>query len=172
VRLQAWRWLRLGIGIGVAAQVLLLAGDRFADRLTVPGIARGDIYQHTLGWRALGADIAELARRANAPTVTAARRDDIASLLYYLRAEPRRVLAWPEAGLARDHFQLTRPLADDATEPILLVARCAAPVALADGFATVEPLGSFAVPTGPTMKRDYFAFKLTGRKAGALRSIC
>ena len=172
VRFEAWRWLKLGIGIGVATQVLLLVGDSMADRLTIPGVAKGDIYQHTMGWRALGEEASRLARRIDAPTVVTGRRDDVASLAYYLRNEKRTVLVWPESGTAGDHFQLTRPLTATAAEPVLLITRCAAPAGLADDYTTVEPLGAFQARSGPTTVRNYFAFKLAGRRSLALSRIC
>jgi hypothetical protein len=82
------------------------------------------------------------------------------------------VLAWPESGTISDHFQLTRPLTATAGEPILLITRCAEPVGLADFYATVEPLGPFQVRSGPTTIRNYYAFKLAGRRSLALSRIC
>ena len=82
------------------------------------------------------------------------------------------MLAWPEGGIANDHFQLTRPLTATAGEPILLITRCAAPVGLTGFFATVEPLGPFQAESGPTSARNYYAFKLSGRRQLALSRIC
>lgn len=172
VRFGAWRWLWLGLGIGIVTQVLLLLGDPLADRLTVPGLARGDIYRPTMGWRALGEQAGRLARRIGAKTVVAVGRDDVASLAYYLRDESPTVLAWPSGGIAGDHFQLTRPLTAAAPEPILLITRCAAPVGLSDFYAIVEPLGEFEARSGPTSMRDYRAFKLGGGRSVELSRIC
>jgi 4-amino-4-deoxy-L-arabinose transferase-like glycosyltransferase len=172
VRLKAWRWLKAGIGIGIVTQALLLVGDSMADRLSVPGLAKADIYHPTLGWRALGGEASRLARQIDAPTVATGRRDDVASLVYYLRNEKRLVLAWPESGTISDHFQLTRPLTATAGEPILLITRCAAPVGLTDFYASVEPLGLFQVRSGPSTIRNYYGFKLSGRKPVALSGIC
>jgi hypothetical protein len=172
VRLQAWRWLKVGLAIGIVVQGLLLVGDRMADGLTIPGLAKADIYQPTMGWRALGDEAKEFAHRVDASTVATARRDDVASLVYYLRDEKPVVLAWPESGSVSDHFQMTRPLTATAAEPILLITRCVAPIGLTDAYASVEPLGPFQARSGPTSARNYYAFKLSGRKAGALSKIC
>jgi hypothetical protein len=172
VRFKAWRWLRLGVAIGIAVQAVLLVGDSIADRITIPGIAKADIYQPTMGWRAFGEEVGRLARRINAPTVATVRRDDVASLVYYLRDEKRAVLAWPESGPISDHFQMTRPLSATAGEPILLITRCAEPAGLTDFYATVEPLGPFQVRSGPTTLRNYYAFKLVGRRPINLSGIC
>jgi Dolichyl-phosphate-mannose-protein mannosyltransferase len=170
VRLQAWRWLKIGIGIVV--QALLLVGDSMADRLTIPGLAKADIYQPTMGWRALGDEASRLARQIDAPIIATGRRDDIASLVYYLRNEKRAILAWPESGSVSDHFQMTRPLTATAAEPILLITRCTAPTGLADVYASVEPLGPFQTRSGPTTVRNYYAFKLGGPRPINLSRIC
>jgi hypothetical protein len=172
VRFEAWRWLKVGLGIGIVVQALLLVGDSIADRLSVPGVAKVDIYQPTMGWRALGEDASRLARQTDARTVATGRRDDVASLVYYLRNEKLAVLAWPESGTISDHFQLTRPLTATAREPILLITHCAAPLGLADFYASIEPLGPFQVRSGPTTVRNYYGFKLNGRKPVALSRIC
>jgi 4-amino-4-deoxy-L-arabinose transferase-like glycosyltransferase len=172
VRLEAWRWLKVGLGIGIVVQGLLLVGDRMADHLTVPGLTKADIYQPTMGWRALGEEASRLARQTNAQTVATGRRDDVASLVYYLRNEKLAVLAWPESGTVSDHFQMTRPLSATAGEPIFLITRCAVPVGLADFYASVEPLGPFRARSGPTTFRNYYGFKLSGRKPVALSRIC
>jgi 4-amino-4-deoxy-L-arabinose transferase-like glycosyltransferase len=172
VRLEAWRWLKVGLAIGIVVQGLLLVGDSMADRLTVPGLTKADIYQPTMGWRVLGQEASRLARGIDAPTVATIRRDDVTSLVYYLRDEKRTVLAWPESGIVSDHFQMTRPLTTTAREPVLLITRCAAPAGLADVYASVEPLGSFQVRSGPTTVRNYYAFKLGGRRPINLSRIC
>jgi hypothetical protein len=74
------------------------------------------------------------------------------------------VLAWPQGAVPSHHFELTRPLAVGAAEPILFMTFCQATARLAEYFATVEPLGGFDAPTGPNSKRSYFAFRLAGAK--------
>jgi hypothetical protein len=44
------------------------------------------------------------------------------------------------------------------------VSFCSSAARLAEHYATVEPLGRFETPTGPTSKRGYFAFRLAGVK--------
>src|SRR4051812_46140603 len=47
LRRGAWKWLAFSLGLGVAAQALLVVTDAMATRLHVPGLTRGDIYQRT-----------------------------------------------------------------------------------------------------------------------------
>jgi 4-amino-4-deoxy-L-arabinose transferase-like glycosyltransferase len=165
VRRGAWKWIALSLGIGVLAQVALLAGDAMATRLNLPWLAKGDLYHRTLGWRALGKRAGELARRAGARTIVGDARDDVASLVYYWRDQPELVLSWPRTSVPDHQFDLTRALTTDAPLPILFVSRCAATQRLSAQFESVEPLGSFEAPTGPTSARTYFAFKLGSWRA-------
>jgi hypothetical protein len=166
VRRGAWKWIALSLAIGVAVQAALMAGDALATRLNVPGL--GDLYRRTLGWRALGEHAGQLAHRAGARTIVVEARDDVASLLYYWRDQPEQVLAWPR-GTAPDHqFDITRAFTSAAPMPALFVSRCAATERLSAQFASVEPLGSFDAPTGPTSARTYFAFRLNAPRGAIL----
>jgi 4-amino-4-deoxy-L-arabinose transferase-like glycosyltransferase len=162
IRRRAWTWLALSLGIGVAAQVALVTGDAVATRLNLPGLANGDLYHRTLGWRALGERTGALARQVGAQTIVADARDDVASLAYYWRDQPEQVLSWPRTAEPDHQFDLTRALSDAAPLPILFVSHCASTARLAAQFTSVEPLGNFETPTGPTTARTYFAFKLDG----------
>jgi 4-amino-4-deoxy-L-arabinose transferase-like glycosyltransferase len=170
IRRGAWRWLALSLGIGVFAQALFLVGDALATRLHLPGLANGDVYHRTLGWRALGETAGALARRVGARAIVGEFRDDEASLFYYWRDQPEPILAWQQ-GPAPDHyFDVAHPLTDAAPQPLLFVSRCPATGRLAAQFAKVEPLGRFDTPTGPTSARSYYAFKLEGPR-GPIRPL-
>jgi 4-amino-4-deoxy-L-arabinose transferase-like glycosyltransferase len=170
IRRGAWKWLAASLAIGVTLQVLALAGDAAAKRISVPGLANGDVYHRTLGWRALGERAGTLARRVGARAIVSDQRDEVASLLYYWRDQPEQVLVWPKGLVPDHHFELTRALTDAAPQPILFVSRCPHGGRLAAQFASVEPLGSFEAPTGPTTARTYYAFKLDARQ-GSIRPL-
>jgi hypothetical protein len=162
VRRDAWKWLRLSLGIGVAVQIVLLVGDTIATRLHIPGFANGDVYHRTLGWRSLGEQAGAIAQRVGAKAIVGAERDDEASLLYYWRDKPEPVLAWPTGPVANHQFDITRALTNDTPLPILFVSRCGDGTRLAGQFANVELAGVFGTPTGPTTRRTYYAFRLDG----------
>ena len=164
VRHEAWKWLAASIAIGVIVQAGLLAGDAMATRLHVPLLAKGDIYARTLGWRSLGEQAGHLARRMGARTIVGEWRNDVASMLYYWRDQSEQVLAWPAGPVPEDHFELTRAFTDAAPEPVLFVTHCPLTPRLSVYFSSVEPLGEFRTPTGPTSERIYQAFKLEGRR--------
>lgn len=163
VRLEARRLLAIGVGIGAVTQIVLIVADARADRLSLPLLPKPDVYQRTLGWRALGEEAARLAARTGARTIVGEGRDDVASMIYYAR-DAGRVLAWPLHATPTHHFDLTRPLNAAASEPVLLLSRCALAPRLAEYYATVEPLGRFEAPAGPSARRTYFAYLLKGAR--------
>ena len=161
VRNGEWRWLKATLVIGIAAQAAMIACDAFAYRISLPMLGRqADIYHRTLGWRELGSRAAQLAREAQAKTVTSEPRAEVASLIYYLRNEPVRVLSWPTSTEPVDDFDLTRALTQAAALPVLYVSSCAAIERLKDYYDEVTPLGGFTTSAGPHTTRQYYAFKL------------
>ena len=165
VRNGDWRWLKATLVIGLVAQAVMIAGDAFAYRISLPMLGRdADIYRRTLGWRELGARTARLAREAQVKTVTSEPRAEVASLIYYLRDEPVRVLSWPTGPDPVDDFDLTRPLTDTAPQPVLYVSTCAATERLKEYYDEVMPLGGFTTNAGPHTMRQYYAFKLSKPK--------
>jgi 4-amino-4-deoxy-L-arabinose transferase-like glycosyltransferase len=170
IRRGAWKWLALSLGLGVVAQVAMLAGDAIATRAHLPWLANGDVYHRTLGWRALGERAGEIARRVGARTIVGEVRDDEASLLYYWRDQPEQILAWQRGPVPDHQFEITRALTAAAPQPLLFVSRCSATGRLTAQFTSVEPVGQFDVPTGPTTTRPYSAFKLEGPR-GPIRPL-
>jgi hypothetical protein len=165
VRTARWRWLGVTLGIGLFMQAALLAGDAYADRITVPALGRkADLYQRTLGWRGLGEQAARLARMAGAPTVAAEGRGEVAALIYYLRNEPVRALSWPVSVTPQHQFDLTRALSGSEAEPVLFISRCPIASRLGVFYREVTPLGAFSVSSGPSSMRQYHAFKLAKRR--------
>jgi 4-amino-4-deoxy-L-arabinose transferase-like glycosyltransferase len=162
VRRQAWRWIAVSIALGVVTQLVLIIGDANARRMSVPVLAKPDVYARTMGWRSLGEEAEKLAARVGARTVTAEQRDIVASLLYYLRNSGRTVLSWPASAAPSHHFDLTRRLTAAAPEPVLFISYCGSASRLARHYRKVESLGALEARTGPTSSRRYSAFLLSG----------
>jgi 4-amino-4-deoxy-L-arabinose transferase-like glycosyltransferase len=164
VRERAWKWIALSLGLGIAMQAALLVTDAIAPRVHLPWLKNGDVYHRTLGWRALGEEAGRLARQAGARAIVSGQRESVASLLYYWRDRPERILAWPSGRVPTHQFEITRAFAGKAGEPVLFVSQCPAPGRLSDYFATVEPAGRIEAPMGPTSTRVYHAFRLAEQK--------
>ena len=139
--------------IGLIAQVALLAGDVVAYQAGIPQLGeKGDLYRRTLGWRGLGEAVQQKAREANAKTVAAEGRHELASLIYYLRNAPQPVRSWPFGDNPDNQFDMTSALDGTAAEPILFVTRCPFEARLAKVFPQVKPLGDVTVRSGPSSR--------------------
>ena len=171
VLVVAW-WIRTGrnwalwttAAIGLVAQAIMIAGDAYAYRITVPALgAKADIYQRTLGWRPLGEKAARAARAAQARTVAAEGRGEMAALLYYLRHEPVTVLNWPAGPAPQHHFELTRAMTENAAEPVLMVTPCPHPERLRRYYADITPGDPIVANSGASSTRHYHTFRLANR---------
>jgi 4-amino-4-deoxy-L-arabinose transferase-like glycosyltransferase len=158
IRQGAWKWLNATFALGLVVQAVFLVGDAHAYRIHVAKL--GDLYRRTLGWRALGVEAGQTARRVGARAIVGDQRDDLASLLYYWRDQPEPVFAWRSGKTPTHQFELTRALTDTAPLPILFVSRCDTVERLSAQFASVQVLPPLVLATGPKSSRIYYAFKL------------
>lgn len=160
------RWLTATLALGLIVQAAMLVGDAFADRISIPMLGRkADIYERTLGWRALGDEAARVAKAEATPTVAAEGRPEVAALTYYLRAEPYSVVAWPESGSAQNQFEMTQALSDTAAEPVLLLTGCPHAPRLSRFYANVQRIEPISASSGPSSARQFYVFKLAHRRA-------
>ncbi len=164
IRTGRSRWLALSLGLGLVLQAAMLIGDAYADRISIAALgSKADIYQRTLGWRALGQEAAQIAQAQGAATVATEGRAEMAALSYYLRDKPLAVFSWQHGESARNQFDLTQALSDNAKEPILLITDCPHRERLAAFFGSVMRAGKIGVRSGPTSQRHYVAFRLEKR---------
>ncbi|MEZ5786312.1 MAG: glycosyltransferase family 39 protein [Xanthobacteraceae bacterium] len=160
-RRNAVIFLKAGVALGIAVQVLLLIGDAFAYRVSIPPF--GDVYYRTLGWRSFAASTGTLADRIGATAVVGDERRDIASLLYYRRDHPQAILAWRAADDIQ--FDGTHAFSEAVPDPVLFVSECPFPERLRKFYERVEPIEEIISPAGPTSARWHGAFRLAGRRA-------
>ncbi len=165
VRHAAWRWIAASLAFGIVVQILLLAGDANARRVSVPWLAKPDVYARTMGWRSLGEEVGKVAQANGIRTIVGEQRDTVASLIYYQRDSGRQVLSWPTSAIPNHHFDLTRRMTAAAAEPVLFVSYCSTTQRLARYYRNVEPLGQVTARVGPTTSRRYSVFKLSGASA-------
>jgi 4-amino-4-deoxy-L-arabinose transferase-like glycosyltransferase len=159
---EAWCWLAFSLGLGALAQAALLFGDASAYSVAIPFMPPGksDVYNRTLGFRALGDGVGRFAAQTGAATIVGENRYTVAGLLYYQRNTLLPILAWPSAN--SPSFELTRPLTVAAKPPVLFVTGCPFAKRLYLFYDSVEMIGEIHAPTGPTSKRNYAVFKLEG----------
>src|SRR5262249_5278248 len=136
--------------------------DPFADRLTIPGVAKGDVFRKVLGWRELGNEVAKLEASSGAVSVAVEGRPEIATLTYYLRNDARPLDLWSPHESPTNHFEMMHALRADVPAPILFVTACPDAERLKTYFSAVSAVANFTVTTGPTSSRSYSAFLLSG----------
>ncbi|NWG24151.1 MAG: glycosyltransferase family 39 protein [Pseudorhodoplanes sp.] len=158
-------WVAASIALGAVVQVVLLASDAMAERVSVPGLAKPNVYERVLGMRELADKLARLAQEQGARAIVGDRRYDVAALTYYLRASGLPVLAWPSAPKAANYFEMVAPLTRASPLPAIVVSQCAKGGRYGQVFEKVTPLGAVTVRTGPTATMPFYAFRLDGAHA-------
>ena len=164
VRQSKWRWLQVSIALGLVLQIVLLAGDAFADRISLPFLPKPDVYHRTMGWKAMSTLVKQTAQTNAVRSIAAEQGDVVASLLYYLREDSWPILSAPAGTAPANQFDLDRPLTPTAAEPLLYLSDRPATRRLTECYATVEKLAPIDGPTGPHSSRRVFAFKLAGAR--------
>ncbi len=159
------RWLKASFWINGAVMAVLIVAMAMAGRFALP--AAGDPFARTLGWREVAAatraklDAARILSRPFGAVITD-ERALTAELLYYMRGETTPVLAWLGRSRPQDHYELKRPFAKGAPEPVLLVALGADSKAILQRFEHWEQLTREELPAGSTTRRRVTFYLLRG----------
>ncbi|OQW56693.1 MAG: hypothetical protein A4S14_21160 [Proteobacteria bacterium SG_bin9] len=167
VRLDASRWLKATVAIGVAMQLLLPIADAFADRISIKYLAKPDVYSPTIGWRGLSEAVAQVAKANGAAAIVADQRYFTAALIYYTRKSGLPVYSWRTSPRLGHQFDIDRPLAPGAPEPMLYVTGCQTATRAATHYSRIEELPFISAPAGRRTSRILFAWKLTGGRGNA-----
>jgi len=162
VREARWKLVYATLSIGLAAQILFLVTDAVASKVSVPFIAKPDVYERTMGWRNLAEAVKSRATEAKAKSIVADQRAVVAELLYYLRDAGIPVYAWRSQTAPSDQFDMDIPLTRAAPQPVLAVVECPATNRYRATFAAIETLPDIIAVSGPHSKRAYRAFLLSG----------
>lgn len=167
VRLDASRWLKATVAIGLAAQLLLPIADAFANKISIRYLAKPDIYARTVGWRALSEGVAQTAKASGAVAIVADQRDVAASLIYYTRKSGIPVYSWRTSSVFSHQFDIDRPLKPGVPEPVLYVTGCPTATRAAMHYGRIEPLPAINAPSGRHSARALYAWKLSGDRGNA-----
>jgi 4-amino-4-deoxy-L-arabinose transferase-like glycosyltransferase len=165
IRDQSWRWLRVSMALHAILLALIALGTAYAGRFRVPGA--GDPFARALGWRALAQEteaVLQAHRQSGEPfgTVLTDDRAVTAELLYYLRGEATPVLAWRAEERPRDHFELTRPFAPGAAQPVLFVSLRRDVGKVTRHFTVSERLSERQIPAGAGAPRRVAFYRFQG----------
>lgn len=167
VRLDASRWLKATVAIGLAAQIALPIADAFANRISLKFLAKPDIYARTVGWRALSEGVVQAAKASGAAAIVADQRDVTASLIYYARKSCIPVYSWRTSPAFSHQFDIDRPLTPASPQPILYVTGCPVETRAALHYSRIEQLPVITAPSGRTSSRALYAWKLMGSRGNA-----
>jgi 4-amino-4-deoxy-L-arabinose transferase-like glycosyltransferase len=148
--------LSSSLALGLVAQIVVIATDAFATRISIPFLKPPNPYYRTLGWGTYGRTIGQLARKLRIPTIAGDKRANVAALLYYWRDQPEQILAWPTDELP--NFELTRSLTAAAPQPVLFTSDCPGIDRFEKSYAKVTLLGTFV--TDDPAPRWYTVVKL------------
>jgi 4-amino-4-deoxy-L-arabinose transferase-like glycosyltransferase len=168
VRLGAVVLLKRSLALHAGVLALLVVGTSCAGLFRLPIV--GDPFQRMLGWKEIAAVADRALAAARTPSGTpfrAVMADDravTAELLYYMR-DKTPVFAWRDGPRPLDHFELTRPLRDPATTPVLLVSTRRDVDRILGRFERVTDLGQTQVPAGLGEPRRVRLYALSGLKA-------
>lgn len=161
VRQNQRRWLLVSVTLGLVLQLLLVIGDAKADRVSLPFLAKPDIYHRTMGWKAISELVRQSAIENYAQTIAAEDKDLLPELLYYLRGSNWTIRAAPPGSVPANQFELDRPLTSTDAAPILYLAGRPWPSRVEAACATIQSVSPIIAPTGPHSTRSTFAFKLS-----------
>jgi MFS family permease len=162
VREARWGLIYATICIGLVAKALFLVTDAIAPKVSLPFIAKPDVYERTMGWRNLADAVKASAAQAKAKSIVADQRAVVAELLYYLRDAGIPVYAWRAGVTPSDQFDMDIPLTRNAPQPVLAVMDCPSADRYRASFASVDTLPDIVAASGPHSKRTYRAFLLAG----------
>jgi 4-amino-4-deoxy-L-arabinose transferase-like glycosyltransferase len=150
------------IGIGLFVQTLFLVSDAYAPKISLPFLAKGDVYQRTVGWKNLAEAVKSAAVQNGTQSIVADQRAVIAELLYYLRDANLPIYAWRSQAVPADQFDMDIPLTSNARQPVLAVMDCPSPSRFEKSFTSVTALPDVVAASGPRSSRTFRAFKLDG----------
>ena len=173
IRDADWGWLKASTALRLTLVAGLAVATAFAPHLKVPGLPNP--FARNLGWSEITKAIsADLDTKAYGPfnAIVTTDRETSAIMVYYLRESLQKanakLNAWlppTQTGLARDHYQLTRPLRPAAGDgPFLVITKPKYAKALARHFAETKTLNTIETQLGGK-KRKVLVMRVNGYEA-------
>jgi uncharacterized membrane protein YbaN (DUF454 family) len=129
-------------GLVCAALWVFLTRPELADKTGV-----GNVFKREEGWRALGAEVADVSRGASFDAIAADNRSIAAELLYYARPQRAPIRVWARDVNIRDHFEMTMRLQPGSKRVLLAIEPAAAKRVLAT-FDSAALIRSSRIPVG------------------------
>jgi 4-amino-4-deoxy-L-arabinose transferase-like glycosyltransferase len=155
-------WVAASVALHLTLAVVCFAAHDAAAALGVPLPAKYDLLHRLRGWKVLGSSVSRLMAADPGALLMSDDREDMATLIYYVRPHPFDALKWNGDSGIHDGFDLTAAPARDIGRDFLLVTRSPDNVArIFERFASVDPARQdIVIPLGPGMTRHYWVYRL------------
>lgn len=164
--LGAGRKKLLGVSValhaGAALVMLVLAGWAVPRPDALPGWA--DPFKRMRGWESFGAQVSMVASTVPHRGYLFEDRPELTEMLYYGTPQPVEVWKWNPSRRIRDHFDLTRDVADAPPGPLVLVVPAADPSYITNHFEHAEPIGGVLQVLGRDRRRAVRLYLVDGFK--------
>ena len=147
-----WQGRALWASFAINSFAMILLWAVLVEPATAEHIGIGNAFKREQGWRSLGDQVAQQAKRGHFDAVAADDRSVVAELLYYTRGCPVPVRAWSSDPRPHDHFQMSIPLAPGTAHVLLAIGPQGAHAVLAS-FDSASLLGSIVIPIGGRHQR-------------------
>jgi 4-amino-4-deoxy-L-arabinose transferase-like glycosyltransferase len=148
---------------GVAIAMLVLAAWAVPRPHALPGWA--DPFKRMRGWETFGREVSMVAATVPHRGYLFEDRPELTEMLYYGTPQPVEVWKWNPSGRIRDHFDLTRNVAQAPPGPLVLVAPADGdPGYITRHFAHVEPIGGVRQVLGRDRQRAVRLYLVDGFK--------
>lgn len=158
-------WVRI-VALSLALHIVLALAVVAARPLTLSmGYDIVDPMQRLRGWKRLGEAVRSDLDANPGAILLAEDREEMASLLYYVRPDPQAALKWNgDDGLVHDQFDLTADPSRFIGRDFLLVSRRPDIGRIIERFDRTGPIGHIFIPLGGGKARSYSIRLLQGFK--------
>jgi len=158
----ATRRLRnLSLILHAAIALAIPVSSAFAPSVVLPGGRQ--VYARVLGWHELADKLRTVAAERKVDTLVFDTRKSIAEMLYYMRDDRLRLVAWPPEGRPTDHFEMTRPYKPDG-RPAIVVTPVPRPKQVLARYPNAERLTPVPVPRAITSGGSMHLFAISGKE--------
>ena len=154
--------ISIGLHAGAAVAMLVLASWAVPRPDALPGWA--DPFKRMRGWQSFGTQVSMVAATVPHRGYLFGDRPELTEMLYYGTPQPVEVWKWNPSRRIRDHFDLTRDVAEAPPGPLVLVAPAGDPGYITNHFEHVEPIGGVRQVLGRDRQRAVRLYLVDGFK--------
>jgi 4-amino-4-deoxy-L-arabinose transferase-like glycosyltransferase len=152
----------VALHVGFAVIAFAAVGWAFTRPDSLPKWA--DPLTRLRSWHSYGSSISAIAATVPHRGYLFDDRPELVEMLYYGQPQPVEVWKWQTSAIVRDHFDLTRNVANAPPGPLVLVAPDGDAQAIAGHFTDVQPVGDVRQFLGHGRERAFRLLLVDGFK--------